>query len=95
MLGFYTHVRSGYRIPPNYDSMIGKLIVHGRTREEAIAKMRGALDEFRIGPIKTTIPLHRRIMETREFVEADFDIHYIERMLKNEASNSAPRAAVA
>ena len=49
----------------------------------------GALDEFRIGPIKTTIPLHRRIMDTREFITAgsggaDFDIHYIERMLKND-----------
>lgn len=93
-----THVRSGYRIPPNYDSMIGKLIVHGRTREEAIARMRGALDEFRIGPIKTTIPLHRRIMDMREFVEAappGFDIHYIERMLKNDVSTPAKAAAVA
>jgi acetyl-CoA carboxylase biotin carboxylase subunit len=76
-----THGRSGYRIPPNYDSMIGKLIVHAPTRAEAIAKMRGALNEFRIGPIKTTIPLHQRIMRSREFVDADFDIHYIERML--------------
>jgi acetyl-CoA carboxylase biotin carboxylase subunit len=47
--------------------------------------MRGALDEFRIGPLKTTIPLHRRILDTREFQEADFDIHYVERMLKPEA----------
>jgi len=77
-----THVRAGYRIPPNYDSMIGKLIVHGRDRTEAIAKMRGALDEFKIGPIKTTIPLHRRIMDSKPFVDADFDIHYIERWLK-------------
>jgi acetyl-CoA carboxylase biotin carboxylase subunit len=91
-----THVRTGYRIPPNYDSMIGKLIVHGRTREEAIAKMRGALDEFRLGPIKTTIPLHRRIMDMAQFIEADsktFDIHYIERMLKQEAEKSAATVA--
>ncbi len=63
-----THVRPGYRIPPNYDSMIGKLIVHGANREEAIARMQAALAEFDIGPIKTTIPLHRRMMEHREFV---------------------------
>jgi len=81
-----THVRAGYRIPPNYDSMIGKLIVHGRDRTEAIAKMRGALDEFKVGPIKTTIPLHRRIMDSKPFIDADFDIHYIERWLKAGAA---------
>ncbi|MDP6986539.1 MAG: acetyl-CoA carboxylase biotin carboxylase subunit, partial [Phycisphaerales bacterium] len=58
-----THVQPGYRIPPNYDSMIGKLIVHGTDRDEAIAKMKRAIDEFRIGPIKTTLPLHRRLIE--------------------------------
>jgi acetyl-CoA carboxylase biotin carboxylase subunit len=79
-----SHVRAGYRIPPNYDSMIGKLIVHGRDRTEAVAKMRGALDEFRISPVKTTIPLHRRIMDTQAFLDADFDIHYVERMLKDQ-----------
>ncbi len=77
-----SHVRPGYRIPPNYDSMIGKLIVHGATRDEAIARMKGALDEFKIGPIRTTIPLHRRLMDADQFVTANFDIHYLERMLK-------------
>jgi acetyl-CoA carboxylase biotin carboxylase subunit len=76
-----THVRSGYRIPPQYDSMIGKLIVHAPDRTQAIARMRGALDEFDVSPIKTTIPLHRRLMDDRHFVEADLDIHYIERLL--------------
>jgi acetyl-CoA carboxylase biotin carboxylase subunit len=80
-----SHVRAGYRIPPNYDSMIGKLIVHGATRDEAIARMRGALDEFRISPLKTTIPLHRRVMDSHQFTQADLDIHYIERMLKAPA----------
>ncbi len=80
-----SHVRAGYRIPPNYDSMVGKLIAHGPTREIAIAKMRGALDEFRIGPIKTTVPLHRRIMDSKPFMNADFDIHYLERMLRQDA----------
>ena len=61
--------------------MIGKLIVHGRTRAEAIARMRGALAEFLVGPIKTTIPLHRKLMDAKQFVNAEFDIHYIERLL--------------
>ncbi len=81
-----THARSGYRIPTDYDSLIAKLIVHGRDRDEAIARMRGALDEFRIGPIKTTIGLHRRLMDQRPFIDAEFDIHYLERMLKNEGA---------
>jgi acetyl-CoA carboxylase biotin carboxylase subunit len=76
-----SHVRAGYRIPPDYDSMIGKLIVHAPTRAEAIARMRGALEEFQVGPIRTTIPLHRRLMESRRFAEGDVDIHYVERML--------------
>ncbi|MHC4990824.1 MAG: acetyl-CoA carboxylase biotin carboxylase subunit [Planctomycetota bacterium] len=77
-----THARAGYRIPPHYDSMIGKLIVHGATREEAIDRMRGALQELRIAPIRTTVPLHRRIMEHPQFRDASFDVHYIERLLK-------------
>jgi acetyl-CoA carboxylase biotin carboxylase subunit len=81
-----THVRPGYRIPPNYDSMIGKLIVHGKDRATAIERMKIALDEFDIGPIKTTIPLHRRIMDEPEFVDAAHDIHWVERWLKREAA---------
>jgi acetyl-CoA carboxylase, biotin carboxylase subunit len=81
-----THARTGYRIPPNYDSMIGKLITHGRDRSEAIARMRRALDEFYIAPIRTTIPLHRRLMDHPQFLDASFDIHYVERMLKAEAA---------
>jgi len=80
-----SHVRPGYLIPPNYDSMIGKLIVHGRTRDEAIVRMRGALREFDIGPGATTIPLHLRLLQERQFVEADFDITYVERLLKKDA----------
>jgi acetyl-CoA carboxylase biotin carboxylase subunit len=79
-----SHVRAGYRIPPNYDSMIGKLIVHAPTRAEAIQRMRGALDEFTIGPGRTTIALQRRIMDTQQFVDAELDIHYVERLLKSE-----------
>jgi acetyl-CoA carboxylase biotin carboxylase subunit len=83
-----SHVRSGYRIPPNYDSMIGKLIVHGKDRPTAIARMKVALDEFEIGPIKTTIPLHRRIMDHPDFVDATHDIHYVERWMKEEGARS-------
>ncbi|MDY7108935.1 MAG: acetyl-CoA carboxylase biotin carboxylase subunit [Planctomycetota bacterium] len=80
-----THVRAGYRIPANYDSMIGKLIVHAPTRDEAIARMRAALEEFTIEPIRTTIPLHRRIMDSEAFRKADLDIHYVERLLRERA----------
>ena len=78
-----SHVRSGYRIPPNYDSMIGKLIVFGRDREEAIIRMRCALAEMKVGPIATTIPLHQRIVTHQSFVNAEFDIHWVERLLEN------------
>ena len=77
-----SHARAGYCIPSEYDSLIGKLIVHGASRGEAIAKMRGALAEFRIEPIRTTIPLHRRLMDERQFTDAKFDIQYIERLLE-------------
>jgi acetyl-CoA carboxylase biotin carboxylase subunit len=76
-----SHVRPGYRIPPNYDSMIGKLIVHGRNREEAIARMRSALSEMKVGPIATTIPLHQRLLDHHAFVSATFDINWVEHLL--------------
>ncbi len=79
-----SHAQAGYRIPPNYDSMIGKLIAHGPDRATAIRRLRQALSEFEIGPIRTTIPLHLRLLETAAFVNADFDIHYVERYLKGE-----------
>lgn len=67
-----THVYSGYTIPPNYDSMIAKLIVSARTREEAIVKMKRCLEEFVIEGVKTTIPLHKQIMENKDFLEGNF-----------------------
>ena len=86
-----SHVRSGYRIPPHYDSMIGKLIVHAPDRDAAITKMRGALEEFRVAPVKTTIALHRRLMDEPAFIDADYDIGYLERLLKNvSAKGSEP-----
>ncbi len=76
-----SHVYAGYRIPPNYDSMIGKLIVHGATRTEAIARMKRALSEFHISPIRTTIPLHLQIMDNQNFLAGKVDTGFIERVL--------------
>ena len=76
-----SHAYAGYRIPPNYDSMIGKLIVHRKTRAEAIAAMRRALGEFHIAPTKTTIPLHLRIMDDEHFRAGDVDTGFVERVL--------------
>jgi acetyl-CoA carboxylase, biotin carboxylase subunit len=78
---FDSHVYCGYRIPPNYDSMIGKLIVHRPTRTEAIATMRRALGEFHIAPIKTTIPLHLQILDNQNFLRGDVDTGFIERVM--------------
>jgi acetyl-CoA carboxylase biotin carboxylase subunit len=72
-----SHVYPGYRVPPNYDSLIGKLIVHRRTREEAVIAMRRALDEFLIEGIKTTVPFHRRIMRNPDFVAGNYDTGFL------------------
>ena len=76
-----SHAYAGYRIPPNYDSMIGKLIVHRPTRAEAISTMKRALSEFHIAPIKTTIPLHLQIMDNHDFQSGDVDTGFVERVL--------------
>jgi acetyl-CoA carboxylase, biotin carboxylase subunit len=76
-----SHLYTGYRVPPNYDSMIGKLIAHGETREVAIARMRGALAELVVEGIKTNAPLHRRILGDARFVVGGTDIHYLEKHL--------------
>ncbi len=79
-----THIYSGYKISPYYDSMVAKLIVHGRDRVEAIRIMRRALDEFHISPIKTTIPLHIQIMNNPAFMRGDISTHFLEKMAKKE-----------
>jgi acetyl-CoA carboxylase biotin carboxylase subunit len=76
-----SHAYAGYRIPPNYDSMIGKLIVHRRTRDDAIATMKRALTEFHIAPIKTTIPMQIQIMDNQHFRNAEVDTGFVERVL--------------
>ena len=73
-----THVYSGYIIPPNYDSMIAKLITTAQTREEAINKMKRALDEFVIEGVKTTIPFHRQLMEEPDYVAGNYTTKFME-----------------
>jgi acetyl-CoA carboxylase biotin carboxylase subunit len=72
-----THVYAGYTIPPNYDSMIAKLIVRARTRDEAILKMERALDEFIVEGIKTTVPFHQRLMRNEQFKKGDFHTGFL------------------
>jgi acetyl-CoA carboxylase biotin carboxylase subunit len=79
-----SHVHAGYTVPPYYDSMIGKLIVHRATRAEAIATMQRALDELRIEGIKTTAPFHKRILSHSTFVEGLVDTRFVERVLLAE-----------
>ncbi len=83
-----SHVYSGYRIPSLYDSMIGKLIVHAPTREEAIARSIVALDQFMISGVKTSIPFQRFLLKTREFTEGQYDTGFIERVMKGGVFDS-------
>jgi acetyl-CoA carboxylase biotin carboxylase subunit len=76
-----THIYNGYMVPPYYDSMIGKLIAHGETRESALARMRTALSEMVIDGIKTNIPLHQEIMKDAAFIAGGANIHYLEKKL--------------
>jgi acetyl-CoA carboxylase, biotin carboxylase subunit len=75
----------GYVIPPYYDSLIGKLIVHGRTRTEALMRLRRALDEFIVDGIETTLPLFRSLVRNVEVQNGQYDIHWLEAFLKDEA----------
>jgi acetyl-CoA carboxylase biotin carboxylase subunit len=79
-----THVYSGYTIPPNYDSMIAKLITTAQTREEAISKMRRALDEFVIEGIKTTIPFHRQLMDDPRYILGDYTTAFMDTFKMND-----------
>ena len=76
-----SHLYSGYTVPPHYDSLVAKILAHGSTRDEAIARMKGALSETTITGIQTTIDLHRNLMEEPGFVAGGMDIHHLERWL--------------
>jgi acetyl-CoA carboxylase biotin carboxylase subunit len=84
-----THAHAGYVVSPHYDSMIAKLLVHRPKRGEAIVAMRRALDEFNIGPVKTTIPLHKRILAHPDFVNGNVDTGFIERALSPATRSGA------
>jgi acetyl-CoA carboxylase biotin carboxylase subunit len=72
----------GYEVPPYYDSLISKLIIHGKTRNECLMRLRRALEEYVIGGIETTIPLHQRLVNATDFINGDYDIHWLERFLE-------------
>ena len=75
-------VYQGYRIPPNYDSLVGKLIVHGRTRTECLMRLRRALDEFVVDGIDTTLPLFRTLVRNPDIQNGLYDIHWLEQFLR-------------
>jgi acetyl-CoA carboxylase biotin carboxylase subunit len=72
---------AGYRVPPHYDSLIGKLIVHAPTRPEALARLRRALDETVVSGVETTLPLHRRLASNADIAKGAYDIHWLEKFL--------------
>ena len=84
-----SHIYQGYRIPPNYDSLIGKICVHGKTREQAMAKMRVALAELAITGIKTNTALHRDLFVDNSFQKGGVSIHYLERWLEEKKAKKA------
>jgi acetyl-CoA carboxylase biotin carboxylase subunit len=77
-----THVYQGYDVPPNYDSLLAKLVTYGGDRAEAVARMKRALDECIIEGIKTTIPFHQKVMRDSRFLAGDVDTGYVEALLK-------------
>jgi acetyl-CoA carboxylase, biotin carboxylase subunit len=79
-----SHIYQGYSVPPYYDSMVGKVIAYGTTREQALARMRVALSEMVVGGIQTNIPLHRELFDDPNFVRGGVTIHYLEQKLAQE-----------
>jgi acetyl-CoA carboxylase biotin carboxylase subunit len=75
---------SGYRVPPQYDSLIAKLIVHGQTRNECLMRLRRALEEFVIEGVETTIPLHRELIAETDFINGNYDIAWLERYVDDQ-----------
>ena len=75
----------GYEVPPHYDSLVAKLIVHGKSRNECLMRLRRALDEYVIEGIETTIPLHQRLTAAAEFIDGDYDVHWLGRFVKSSS----------
>jgi acetyl-CoA carboxylase biotin carboxylase subunit len=80
---------SGYAVPPYYDSLVAKLIVHGKSRNECLMRLRRALEEFVIGGIETTIPLHQRLLGNGDVINGDYDIHWLERWLGGQGKGGS------
>ncbi len=76
---------SGYSIPPYYDSLIAKLVVHGRTRNECLMRLRRALAEYVVGGIETTIPLHQKLLSAKAIIDGEYSIHWLEQFMAQEA----------
>jgi len=86
-----SHLYQGYVVPPQYDSMIGKVIVRGETRTQVLARMRRALQELVVEGVPTTAPFHLRVLETPEFREGRADTGFLERYLSSQADSQARR----
>lgn len=76
-----SHLYSGYSVPPYYDSLVSKLVVHGANRNECLMRLRRALGEYVIGGIETTIPLHQRLIGEQTFIDGSYDIHWLEKLM--------------
>ena len=86
-----SHISGGVRVPPYYDSLIAKLITHGATRDEALARMRVALSEMRVEGIRTNVPLHQAMFDDEAFCAGGVDIHYLEHWLARRKNHDADR----
>jgi acetyl-CoA carboxylase biotin carboxylase subunit len=82
---------AGYTIPPYYDSMVGKLIVHGKSRNECLMRLRRALDELVVGGIDTTIPLFQELIKQPDILDGDYNIHWLENYLAHRAAGRISR----
>jgi acetyl-CoA carboxylase biotin carboxylase subunit len=80
---------AGYRVPPYYDSLVAKLIVHGQTRNECLMRLRRALEEFVVAGVNTTIPLHQRLIGESDFINGDYNIHWLERYVSSQEPGAA------
>jgi acetyl-CoA carboxylase biotin carboxylase subunit len=87
-----SHIQSGYSVPPNYDSMLGKLIAFGNNREEALATLRRALDEMQIEGVPTTVALHKRLLRSPDFINSRVDTTWVERVFMATKQEPRPKA---
>ena len=78
-------IYAGYKVPPHYDSLIAKLVVHGQTRNECLMRLRRALEEYVIDGIETTVPLHQKLIVDNEFINGDYDIHWLEKFVGGQS----------